>query len=102
MLLGNGDGTLRAPAQYATGSGANSVVSGDFDGDGKLDLAVTFSRDTSSAGGVSVLLGNGDGTFRTNADSLLPGFIFPSSIVAAGVKTVLSNVSCALNRQPSQ
>jgi len=57
VLLGNGDGTLQAPAQYAVGSGANSVVSGDFDGDGKLDLAVTFSGDTSSSGGVSVFWG---------------------------------------------
>jgi hypothetical protein len=87
VLLGNGDGTLQTPAQYSTGSGANSVVSGDFDGDGKLDLAVTFSGDAASSGGVSVLLGNGDGTFRTNVDYMLGGFIFPSSIVAAGVNT---------------
>jgi hypothetical protein len=50
VLLGNGDGTLRAPVQYATGSGANSVVSGDFNGDGKPDLAVTFSGAPSSPG----------------------------------------------------
>jgi hypothetical protein len=85
VLLGNGDGTLQTPAQYSTGSGANSVVSGDFDGDGKLYLAVTFSGDAASSGGVSVLLGNGDGTFRSNVDYILGGFIFPSSIVATGV-----------------
>ena len=87
VLLGKGDGTLQTPAEYSTGSGANSVVSGDFDGDGKLDLAVTFSGDAASSGGVSVLLGNGDGTFRTNVDYMLGGLIFPSSIVAAGVNS---------------
>lgn len=83
VLLGNGDGTLRAPVQYAVGSGANSVVSGDFNGDGKRDLAVTFSGDISSPGGVSILLGNGDGTFQANVDYSLGAFIFPSSISAA-------------------
>lgn len=83
VLLGNGDGTLRAPVQYAVGSGANSVVSGDFNGDGKRDLAVTFSGDTSSPGGVSVLLGNGDGTFQAPINYSLGAFVFPSSIVAA-------------------
>ena len=35
-------------------------MSGDFNGDGKLDLAVANQKSNS----VSVLLGNGDGTFR--------------------------------------
>jgi FG-GAP-like repeat/Abnormal spindle-like microcephaly-assoc'd, ASPM-SPD-2-Hydin len=84
VLLGNGDGTLRAPVQYLTGSGANSVVSGDFNGDGKRDLAVTFGGDPpSSPGGVSILLGNGDGTFQAPIDYSLGAFTFPSSIVAA-------------------
>src|SRR2546429_6198795 len=50
------------PAQAsATGSAPVSVAVGDFNGDGKLDLA------TANSGGydVSVLLGNGDGTFRS-------------------------------------
>jgi hypothetical protein len=40
------------------------VRSGDFNGDGKVDLAVT-NLDTSQ---VSVLLGNGDGTFQDPVD----------------------------------
>ena len=35
-------------------------MTGDFNGDGRLDLAVTDARDDT----VSVLLGNGDGTFQ--------------------------------------
>ena len=37
---------------------------GDFNGDGKLDLAVANFVDSS----VSVLLGNGDGTFQVAVD----------------------------------
>jgi dienelactone hydrolase len=57
VLLGNGDGTFQAAANYGVGSSPVSVVVGDFNGDGKLDLAV-------ASYGVSLLLGNGDGTFQ--------------------------------------
>ena len=61
VLLGNGNGTFQAAVNYAAGSGPNSVVVGDFNGDGKADLAVTnYSSDN-----VSVLLGNGNGIFQT-------------------------------------
>src|SRR5438874_3113235 len=60
VLLGNGDGTFRAPLTVGVGNGPTSVAVGDFNGDGKLDLAVAdFNSNT-----VSALLGNGAGTFR--------------------------------------
>ena len=60
ILLGHGDGTFSAAAiSPAVGTNPDSIVVGDFNGDGKLDLA------TSNFGGnnVSILLGTGDGTF---------------------------------------
>src|SRR5207244_4864353 len=70
VLLGNGDGTFQPARTFAAGPNPTSVVAGDFNGDGKLDLAVTDygsnddSTSTTVATTVSVLLGNGDGTFQ--------------------------------------
>lgn len=60
-LLGNGDGTF-TPASgpiLSVGSSPLALAEADFNGDGKLDLAVTNFRDVT----ISILLGNGDGTF---------------------------------------
>ena len=65
VLLGNGDGTFQPARLFAAGSGPNSVVVGDFNHDGKTDLAVAdYGPSTQRATTVSVLLGNGDGTFQ--------------------------------------
>ncbi len=66
VLLGNGDGTFQAAAYYAAGPTARSMAVGDFNGDGKPDLAVTQEGTAHSFtdSAVSVLLGNGDGTFQ--------------------------------------
>ncbi|MHB1846436.1 MAG: FG-GAP repeat domain-containing protein, partial [Deltaproteobacteria bacterium] len=53
VLLGNGDGTLQAPLEYAVGGTPAALAVGDFNGDGKPDLAVT-----DSAGEVDILLNN--------------------------------------------
>ena len=64
VLLGNGDGTFQSAAEYGTLSSPLSVAVGDFNRDGKLDLVVANSAENGGIPGVSVLLGNGDGTFR--------------------------------------
>jgi hypothetical protein len=79
VLLGTGDGTLGAVSEYPTAGLALAVVAGDLNGDGKLDLAVT----NGDADTVSVLLGNGDGTFKDGVlriDHAVGGYI-----VSAGV-----------------
>jgi FG-GAP-like repeat len=63
ILIGNGNGTFQAAVNYAAGSAPQAVVSADFNGDGKLDLAVA-NQSLGAGPKVSVLLGNGDGTFR--------------------------------------
>jgi Bacterial Ig-like domain (group 3)/FG-GAP-like repeat/FG-GAP repeat len=66
VLLGNGNGTFQPPVEYATVSAGESVVVGDVNGDGKLDMIVAnLGNGTANSGSVSVLLGNGNGTFQT-------------------------------------
>ena len=46
-------------SSVGVGNGPTGLATGDFNGDGKIDLAVTNITDAT----VSILLGNGDGTF---------------------------------------
>src|ERR1700730_3803564 len=79
VLLGKGDGTFQTPRTYPSGVGPHSVAAADFNGDGKLDLAIANCpvsvlgvlspfecppAGTDGPGSISVLLGNGDGTFQ--------------------------------------
>ena len=59
VLLGNGDGTFTAGATFATGVGSESAALGDFNNDGKTDVAVA----NAGSGDVNILLGDGTGNF---------------------------------------
>jgi len=65
ILMGKGDGTFSSPASYNLGQSPLSMVSTDFNGDGKADLAVL---DTTT-GILWIFLGNGDGTLRAPTGS---------------------------------
>jgi hypothetical protein len=67
ILLGNGDGTFQPHVEYAAGPASFSLAAGDFNGDGKLDLAVV-NNNSNQSGTISILLGNGDGTFQPHVD----------------------------------
>ena len=66
VLLGNGDGTFRAPISFAAGERPVSQAVADLDGDTIPDLVTTnhLPYSPTPRGEVNVLLGNGDGTFR--------------------------------------
>jgi FG-GAP-like repeat len=64
ILSGNGDGTFQPPMTYDSGSvDATLVAVADLNGDGKPDIVAAHVCDNCSEGTVSILLGNGDGTF---------------------------------------
>ena len=85
VLLGNGDGTFQTAVFYSSGGyGAASVAIADVNGDGKPDLLVAnnCSDATCATGSVSVLLGNGDGTFNTAVAYNSGGYLAVSVAVA--------------------
>jgi len=78
--------SFTAPALYNSGgNGATSVAVDDLNGDGKLDLVVTNECANSiscASGSVSVLMGNGDGTFLAAVRYSSGGF-HPASVAVA-------------------
>ena len=72
LLLGNGDGTFNAPINFPNTSGFDSpdVVATDLNNDGRLDVVILhsiacFTAPCVAAEVITVMLGNGDGTFQT-------------------------------------
>jgi hypothetical protein len=98
LLLGNGNGTFQTATVAGVGNNnPRFAVAGDFNGDGKLDLAVT-----NEAGTVDVILGNGNGTFQAPSTPATIG-VEPNSAVAADLNgdgkldLVVSNAISAEN-----
>ncbi len=92
ILLNNGDGTFSGPSgplpagppfgapspTYAVGHNPQGLVVGDFDNDGNLDLAVANENDNT----ISILLGNGNGTFQAQT-TVNSGATAPIALAAA-------------------
>ncbi len=89
ILLGKSDDTFIPQVTYATGTAPVAIATGDFNADGNLDLAVTNGgcvlleghADCGDGHTISVLLGNGDGTFQDHVDYTTG--IYPTSLVVA-------------------
>lgn len=78
VLLGNGDGSFKLGQQVSNVNG-DFITTGDFNGDGIADLAVTLAGPTpTSNGAVAILLGNGDGTFTL--ESAAPTVLAPEGL----------------------
>ncbi len=81
VQLSNGDGTFRAPAYYtpaplATNAVLTAAASGDFNGDGKIDLAVittvfTVSATVNSTNILTIFLNSGGGVLTQAASYTL-------------------------------
>jgi len=76
IIINNGDG-FRAHTEFATGPGPTGLAAVDLNKDGKMDLVVSNSL-ADAAHSVSILLGNGDGTFQPHRD--IDGGAVPNSI----------------------
>ncbi len=85
VLFGNGDGTFSS-FTYAAGTGPEDVIAGDFGGDGGPDLVVADAGNFfyNSPSGLSVLRGDGDGTFTGRTFVLAGGPNSAFSSVAVG------------------
>ena len=81
VLPGHADGTFSAtPTYYATDGSAGAIAIGDFNGDGKPDVAAAIT----SAPKVEVLLNRGDGTLGAPITSALPTGCDPPGPIGTG------------------
>ena len=82
ILLGKGDGTFAALPTTSVGTSPVWVTVADFNGDGILDLAVADYDAGASSTPLTILLGNGDGTFKANEGPSVPGLNFKQIVVS--------------------
>jgi FG-GAP-like repeat len=66
ILIGKGDGSFQPAATYPVNFWPRAFVAGDFNGDGKMDLAATVAEGVFNDD-IRVFWGNGDGTFNVSS-----------------------------------
>jgi hypothetical protein len=95
VLMGNGDSTFQSPVN-STVTGIpndNNLLAGDFNGDGKADLAIYTSI---TSGAIAVVLSNGNGTFQNaveyNATSGVSG-LYLGDFNGDGILDMLTKIS---------
>ena len=86
-LLGDGRGGFGVPRQFPVGVQPITLVAADFDGDDRIDIATANGIYFSArSGDVSVVLGNGDGTFQPAVERV-PLAAIPQGLVAGDFNT---------------
>jgi hypothetical protein len=83
VLPGNGNGTFGAPIVMTGVNVGTGLAAADFNNDGHLDLAAGASPDGGGTDEITILLGNGDGTFQYAPSLEVPLPLFPNSVAAA-------------------
>jgi hypothetical protein len=78
---GLGGGRFANPVNQTISQGLGQVTVADFNGDGKLDLAVASGSSYGTSGVVTILLGNGNGSFNPGTNISTAGA--PGSIALA-------------------
>ena len=90
VLLGDGNGVFRAPVASAVAAGPlSAIVAGDFNGDGKADIAVTQANSNA----LTVLTGRGDGSFQPGVAYTVgnrPGFLVAADLNGNGVADLVA------------
>jgi hypothetical protein len=84
VMLGNGNGTFKSPVLYDLGGNqVVSIAAADVNGDGTPDIVSANWGNASKEATVTVLLGNGDGTFQPPIASAAP--VDPGCLTIADV-----------------
>lgn len=78
VYLGQGNGLFSSGVAYPTAGTPRAITSTDLDDDGKLDLALAADG---SGAGITVLMGNGDGSFDASMPTV-PSGASPSTLTA--------------------
>ncbi len=103
VMLGNGDGTFRQAMSYSVGYSPIAVAVANLHNDGKPDLVVLnrcSSSSCDSAGSVSILRGNGDGSFggvTTYAAGFNPSGLAIGDLRGSGNRDIVVANSCGRN-----
>ena len=82
VYLGKGDGTFQAGVSSMSQIPGTDVAVGDFNGDGKLDVAASAYVNGGQDGTFQIELGNGDGTFTQGQSVALPSNLISFSLTA--------------------
>jgi FG-GAP-like repeat len=95
IYLGNGNGKFRIAAKYLLAGHFALFLAADFNQDGKEDLAILSGGNCHKCNEVTVLLGNGNGTFQTGIVTDLP---YESTAMVAGDFNNDERVDLVVNR----